>query len=322
MQPKFGFGGRFSSVFPSQIIVDVSQLCNLKCIHCPYPTVSKEDWWNFDQLDPKVHKKLIDEVASDGNGICQYVRYTANGEPLLNREFMEMVHYAGQQLSPTDTQINVTTNGTVLTDKKANLLIDAPIDVIDISIDAYSEEAYAKIRKGNLRKVRANVENLIKLIRERNAKTKVVISFIEQPLNSGEAGQFQDYWESQGADRVVIRQLHTAAGAVPKPGGAGDEAERYPCLYPWERVTLAPDGNLYFCPQDWVHGSKIGDYAKTSIKEIWRGPMMTSLRMAHLENNFAKHSFCGQCPDWQHTNWPHQDGKSYSDGMRELGEEF
>ena len=60
----------------------------------------------------------------------------------------------------------------------------------------------------------------------------------------GEAQAYARFWREEGADRVVIRRLHSAAGGVPviahmmkREQGA---APRYPCLYPWERILLNP----------------------------------------------------------------------------------
>jgi DNA-directed RNA polymerase subunit beta len=44
------------------------------------------------------------------------------------------------------------------------------------------------------------------------------------------------------------------------------------------------------------------------------------LREAHLTNQYANHKFCGQCPDWASTRWPHQ-GRSYADMVQEFIEE-
>lgn len=211
---KYGFQKHLSSEFPSQIIVDSTQFCNLACIHCPHPNFVKTDAYSGSHLDIELHKKMVDEVATDGFGICQYIRYTANGETLIHPKFDEMIEYAGKYCK---TRINITTNGVLLTGKKAKKLLEAGVNVFDISLDAFSDETYSKVRvKGDLSKVRANVLNLITLIKERNYDAKLVVSFVEQPLNSHETKQFEDFWNKAGADFVVIRRLHSAGGAKDK----------------------------------------------------------------------------------------------------------
>ncbi len=317
---KYGFQKHLSSRFPSQIIVDSTQFCNLACIHCPHPSFIKTDAYSGSHLDIELHKKLIDEIATDGLGICQYIRYTANGETLIHPKFDEMIEYAGKY---SKTRINVTTNGVLLTDKKSKKLLDAGVNVFDISLDAYSDETYSKVRvKGDLSKVRPNVLNLIKLIKEGSYDAKLVVSFVEQPLNMHETKQFEEFWKNAGADFVVIRKLHSAGGAKDGIKSKMEEGlknvERKPCLYLWERLVVTPEGDLGFCPAGWTGESHFIDFNKTTIKEAWQGEFMNSLREAHLSNNYKGFDFCKQCPDWVHTKWPDEQGKNYSDMMKEL----
>ncbi len=316
---KYGFQKHLSKEYPSQIIIDLTQFCNLACIHCPHPIFKKSEHFTGSHLDVNLHKKLIDDIAQDSNNICQYIRYTANGETLLHPNFDEIILYAGKY---SNTRINVTTNGNLLTNSKINILLEAKVDVIDISIDAFLEETYSKIRiNGKLEIVKQNIKNLIKKIKETNSQTKIVVSFVNQPKNIQEAESFKKYWEEQGANFVVIRNLHSSAGSKKniskKMKDLSQTTFRKPCLYPWERLTLTPDGKLAFCPADWVHGSHFIDFKTTSIKEAWQSKFMQELREAHLKNDFKNFSFCENCPDWVNTKWP-EEGTSYMDVMKNL----
>jgi len=316
---KYGFQKHLSPEFPSQIVVDVTQYCNLACIHCPHSEFVKSKAFSGANLDTELHKKLIDEVATDGLGICQYLRYTAHGEPLLHPKIEEMLEYACKN---SKTKINVTTNGMLLTESKAKKLLDIGVDVFDISIDAFTNETYSKIRiNGDLDKTRANVLGLINLIKKYHYKTKVVVSFVEQPLNTHEALDFEKFWKGKGIDYVVIRKLHSAGGAKKEIKLKMDKAfrkiSRKPCVYPWERLVLTPSGTIGFCPADWKHESQIADFKNHTIKEIWKGDYMKRLREAHLKNDFSGFDFCEQCPDWVYTRWPGE-GRAYMDMMKEL----
>ncbi len=310
---KYGFQKHLSDIFPSQIIIDVTQKCNLACIHCPHKEFLKTDAYKGQNLNLKLHEKLIDQVALDGLGICQYVRYTANGEPLLHPKIDDILEYACKY---SKTKVNLTTNGMLLTKEKAQKFLDFGIDAIDISIDAFYNETYEKIRKkGNLKTVRTNVLNLLELIKQNNYKTKVILSFVEQPLNQGEAEFFKQFWESIGAHFVIIRELHSAGGAKENIKEYINKEihliKRKPCVYPWERLVLTPGGELGFCPADWTHSSVIDKLEKKTIKEIWQSDYMNKLRKAHLENNFDDFPFCKQCPDWVYTKWPNE-GDNYA----------
>jgi MoaA/NifB/PqqE/SkfB family radical SAM enzyme len=316
---KYGFQKHLSPEFPSQIIVDVTEHCNLACIHCPHSEFAKSKAFTGANLDIELHKKLINEVATDGLGICQYLRYAPNGEPLLHPQIEEMLEYACKN---SKTRVNLTTNGMLLTKLKAKKLLDIGVDIFDISIDAFTNETYKKIRvNGKLDVTRENVLGLINLIKKYNYKTKVVVSFVEQPLNKNETLDFEKFWKDNGAHYVVIRRLHSAGGAKKTIKSKMDKAfkniARKPCVYPWERLVLTPKGTIGFCPGDWYYKSEITNFKNHTIKEIWQGDFMKKLREAHLKNNFSEFVFCGQCPDWVQTRWP-EEGRAYINMMKEL----
>lgn len=314
---KYGFYGRLKADFPSQFICDITEVCNLACTHCPHPTFYKSEHYGGRMLDPELNAKLVSEVAQHGQGLTQYIRYTSNGEPTAHPHCLEFLSDAKKRSGVT---VTLTTNGKTLDAKRAEQLLETGVDLVDISLDAFKPETYAAIRvKGDLNVTRPNVLNLIKRAKEGGGHTKVVVSYVEQPNNLAETADFEKYWKDEGADYVVIRRLHSCSGAKTELAKERRKAapERRPCLYPWERMVLNARGDLAFCPSDWVHGSVVADYRKTTIKETWSGEFYRSLREAHLKNDYKKHGFCGQCPDWQATRWP-DEGRSYADMVSEF----
>lgn len=310
---QYGFQAHLTAEFPSQIVFDVTEFCNMACIHCPQSEFTKSKHFKGSFLDPNLHKKMIDEVRQEGKGYCKYLRYTAQGETLLHPNIIQMMDYSTKN---SGIPINITTNGMLLTENLSKLFIDSGVDVIDISIDANTAKTYSLIRKkGDFKITKANVLRLIGLIKSRGSNMKVVVSFIEQPINIHESADFKKFWTDAGANFVVIRRLHSAGGF--KKELVKTDKNRYPCLYPWERLTLGADGCVYFCPQDWVGGSRICDFRSTTIKQIWRGDFMEQLRNAHLENKFSDFNLCAQCPDWSTTRWPKQD-RAYSNMMQDF----
>jgi MoaA/NifB/PqqE/SkfB family radical SAM enzyme len=314
---KYGFYDYLSPEFPSQIIVDVTELCNYACIHCPHHIFEKSSKYSGSNLAIELHKKLINEIASDGKGNCRYIRYTGLGETLLHPNFIEMIEYAGKHAG---VPINVTTNGLLLTRDKARKLLNAGVNTFDISIDAYLPETYRKIRRnGDLTKVRAHCLNLIKMIKTGKYQAKLVVSFVEQSINKDEKNRFKEYWEEAGADFVVIRPRHSASGSIKATARKMRKKapKRTPCAYPWERLVLNPLGQASYCPAEWEYQANFADFRVHTIKEIWQGKFMNKLRKAHLKNDFSQFSFCKQCPDWSLTVWPNQ-GKNYAKMMQEM----
>lgn len=319
---EYGFYDRLKADFPSQVIVDVTEVCNLACTHCPHPAFKTSEYYGGRYLETELNTKLVDEVKAHGQGLTQYIRYTSEGEPLIHPKGYHMIEYAVQH---SGVYVTLTTNGTIMNEKRTQKLLDAGVHMIDISIDAFTPETYAKIRvNGDLNVTRANVLKLIDWVKNSKSKTKVVVSYVEQPGNRHETTDFKAFWKDHGADYVVIRRLHSGAGAVQEVArvmwaeAAGEQ--RRPCVYPWERIVLNPRGHLSFCPADWTHGSTVVDYRRTTIRETWQGEFYQALRQAHLSNDFSCHGFCGQCPDWKAIRWP-TEGRGYADMVEELKQE-
>lgn len=315
----YGFGGRLTDAFPSQILMDITEICNLACIHCPHSAFAKSEHYAGRHIDPALNDKMIEEVRQHGQGRTQYIRYASNGEPLVHPQGYEMIQAAVEH---SGVYVTLTTNGKIMNEKRTQKLLGAGVHMIDISLDAFSPETYARVRvKGDMNVTRDNVLRLIRWVAESKSKTKVVVSFVEQPLNAHETDDFERYWKDAGADKVVIRRLHSCSGAMQELAQirheASDRMPRRPCLYPWERVVINARGDLAFCPSDWVHGSYVTQYCNTTIFSEWQGEFYQALRQAHLSNDFSGHAFCGQCPDWASTRWPHE-GRSYADMVEEF----
>jgi len=310
----YDFGGRLTAAFPSQILMDIAEVCNLACVHCAHPAFKASEHYGGRYMDPELNSKMVDEASRHGRGLTQYIRYASNGEPLVHPSAYDMLDEAVRR---SGVYVTLTTNGTIMNEKRTTRLLEAGVHLIDISIDAYRPETYARIRRhGNLEVTRGNVLRLLRWIRESRARTKVVVSFVEQPDNTHEIQDFEAFWKDQGADFVVIRRQHSCSGAVIEIAelrrASTGLTTRRPCLYPWERACINARGDIAFCPSDWVHGSYVANYQTTSIRDVWQGEFYSRLREAHVKNDYSSHAFCGQCPDWESTRWP-GDGRSYAD---------
>jgi MoaA/NifB/PqqE/SkfB family radical SAM enzyme len=161
---NYDFHGRLTADFPSQVVVDSTELCNLACIHCQHPAFKKSEHYAGRSLDPELNEKAVEEVRNSGRGLTQYIRYTGEGEPLIHPRIFEMLDYAVQR---SGTYVTLTTNGTLLNERRIERLINTGVHVVDISIDAFHLETFARIRvNGDLADVRTNVLNLLKANRD------------------------------------------------------------------------------------------------------------------------------------------------------------
>jgi MoaA/NifB/PqqE/SkfB family radical SAM enzyme len=70
-------------------------------------------------------------------------------------------------------------------------------------------------------------------------------------------------------------------------------AERFTCAWPWSTAILLCDGRISCGCSDPYAKRVMGDVRKTSLTEVWRGPIATELRE---DINTGGSPFCGDCP--------------------------
>ena len=159
----------------------------------------------------------------------------------------------------------------------------------EISLDAKNKKTYEKIRKGsNYDLVIKNVHKFIQLRNEKQSKTKILVSIIEQPESEAEHQNFIDYWTPK-VDKVISRvytSIHRLVDASKMK--IDQEGERWPCPHLWRRFYVNVDGFAEFCVEDWYGKSIVGDVNVQSVREIWSSDKYQKIRSAHLAHKFQE----------------------------------
>lgn len=283
--------------FPRMIIFDVLNVCNLNCVHCPHKELVKKKGFKPIYLDFDLYEKIIDEISKHE---VDLVRFTGDGEPLLHKRILEMIRYAKVKVKG---KVNLTTNGLLLNKGIDKFLLELPIDFIDISIDAFSEEKYNLIRRGgDYKKLMLNIHELIRVKTEMRSPTKIMVNMINQELVRDEIEQFREYWSSL-VDYVLIRNLHTVNNYLTVEGKTATDDKRYPCPHLYKRLTVDFNGNVKFCAHDWFDNAIVGNLKEQLISEIWNGPRYKKLRIQHEEGKFKQIPICSECQDWKSVPW-------------------
>lgn len=133
--------------FPRTVYREVTQLCNLECIHCY--SDSKIKWFKW--LDFDIAKKLINELVDKWVEFLNIWWW----EPLMYKYIYDVIKYASSKW----LMIEITTNWTLINKESINKLKGVWIKFIQISLDWSNKEIYEKIRK------KANFEKVIESIK-------------------------------------------------------------------------------------------------------------------------------------------------------------
>ena len=295
---------------PGTVVMNFAKSCNLWCNHCLYPTLASErasaGTHGMLNLPPATLETVADEMAAWGGR--SVLRIAADGEPLINPHAVGLVGYAKAK----GLTVSLTTNGILLNPAVCDRLLAAGIDVVDVSVDAASDESYGTVRpsksgKSFYRIVERNVRDLIA---RRDAtpgcRTRVMVNMIDQPLVHDEVGLFVRQWPELGADAVLIRPFHSTSAQTIQEGvatAAAADHGRFPCKFPFTRLNVGFDeaGHpvVYYCSHDWTEQTVVGVLGVDGgLRDIWHGAAMTEIRRRHLTGEFPAGSLCAGCPDW------------------------
>ena len=211
MQASYGFESNECVEFPTYIMFDITKVCNSECIHCPHSVTYSQINSKPNYLEIDIFKKVIDECIGRP---LQFIRITADGEPLVHTKLFAMIDYAVDKgLGP----VGLTTNGSLSTKDKAERLVESGLFMVDFSLDAFKKETYNKVRYGlPFDKVIDNIKYLLDYKKKINATLKVMVSFVKQKDNISELGSFKNYWGAM-VDKVLIREMISNVNLIDMP---------------------------------------------------------------------------------------------------------
>jgi len=286
--------------FPPMVFLEPANYCNFLCVHCAYKSVSRNPKYKQGYMSFKLFAKIVDEVSQHKNTV---LRPFDRGEALLNEKLPEMIKYAKEK---GIKNVWLNTNGVFLTKQKSIKLLRSGLDQIEVSIDAFAESTYSKIKGVDgkiLNEVARNTAEYYRLKKKlypTDQNKKLIVSFVESSINTLEKNDFVAFWRNH-ADFIRIRPVHQHGALVEnmRVREKSRRIKRLPCSILWERVSIDYSGNLRFCEVDWENKGVMGSVKTSSIKEIWQSKGYEELRKCHVDGNFSKIQLCRICESYQ-----------------------
>jgi organic radical activating enzyme len=167
-------------LIPKQIDIEVSSICNLRCVGCPCNTrMNTDSFMSF----PKF-KSIIDRI----NFPCTVVPWL-NGEPMMNPEYGQMLWYLNDMKIP----YYVTTNGHFWNIDAYNAITSPNSTCYQIifSIDGLQDHVMIVARPGTRPDiVRQTLSRLKQIKKERECSFDIAVKFCQRGQDWGE---FEDY---------------------------------------------------------------------------------------------------------------------------------
>ena len=124
---------------PFVLYLDPTSFCNLQCPFCT--TGQRTGARPADSMSFSSFKNTIDQIGEN----LFHISFYNWGEPLLNKDFVEMVQYIQKYHITSDISTNLNIS---LNQEKAESLINSGLDLILMSVDGITQETYQKYRVG------------------------------------------------------------------------------------------------------------------------------------------------------------------------------
>lgn len=120
------------------VSIEVNDQCNFHCIYCPYDT---DETHKFAVMDRAKAEEIIDGLAEDGS-LDGYLLFNVLGEPLMYSDLFNLIKYANVKGIKT----KVVTNGSLLTQKNIDGLIESNPTMIKISVESLDPAVFHELR--------------------------------------------------------------------------------------------------------------------------------------------------------------------------------
>ena len=253
---------------PSRMIIEITDRCNLGCIHC---FANKKD----KDLDYMEWQKIIQNSVDEGENSISIT----GGEPLLFPSFFEIFRV----IEPKNTKITLDTNGTLIDENNINYL-KKYFKLVRVSIYGYEDNECLKITNNKFFRYQ-KVIDAIKLLSDNNIKIQVNIPLFNENIKHLDEIIF-DLSKYNIYEIVLIPILNIGKAKdmldIPTENVAKELFDKYSKktnlklrLFKWaegKHFLVRANGNVYLHPF-YVDGKEtdfyLGNIMNSSIDNLW-----------------------------------------------------
>ena len=284
--------------FPPILQLQTRTGCNASCVICPQSRIKND--FPEEAMSDELYRSLVEQCRHQKN--LHGVGFVLHNEPLLDTTLPEKIRLFRER-GPEQAMTFLVTNGTLLTPKMADRLLDSGLDALHISCNGYGREDYEAVNQGkSWDEFRANLDSF--LARDLS-QTAVLLSFVRSRLYREEMEKAIREWKARG--------IYSYVHGINNRGGMVEDYEKFAipleqeawplrarkkvvkrflgcCPYPFLQMSVLANGQVLICTHDWARRQVVGDLKHQTILEAWNGPEMRAARL-HLLSGRADLNF-------------------------------
>ncbi len=273
--------------------IEITENCNLACPFCPSPTLERRG-----EMPVELFEKILYRLRGNVSEIFPHVL----GEPLLHPRFPEILALAEKN----GFRVNLTTNGTLVSQYAEQLLSSNAIRQIN-----FSTHAYAYLPKDRAEKV---LEDTVLFAHRLSVlRPEVYVNF---RLWNIEADKSDDSWNAtvvQALSRffhaeIELPEFSVRHKSVPVfqriylhrdsrfswPDGEGEISTSGTCHGILDQCAVLLDGTVVPCCLDYRGSVPLGKFPEESFDDIFRGPKAVQIARGFVSHKLIE-PFCQKC---------------------------
>lgn len=260
----------------------------------------------WDRKAPSMRDDLFEKLAVEIGGNREHVERVSlfrDGEPLLDRKLPDRIR---RLKAAGVANVGISTNCSLLDEARSSAILEAGLDEIFLSMDGFSKGTFESIRVGlSYEQAMENCLRFIPLRDRIRPSTRIVVRMIVQPANEHEWGAYRAFWAARiGSNDCVSRKpLHNWGGQIDAGNGPmacrDPGANRWPCKSLWSLFVVFANGDVPLCAVDSHRQVPVGEVRTSSIREVWQGRVLESLRRRHLGGRREGLTLCDGCNVWK-----------------------
>jgi len=286
------FQSQKSNLFPKEIILEVTNNCNLRCRHCHFHARTHQDRRALGFMDQEIWERVLDELKGINHPVT-IVTHGA-GEPLLHKQLFELL---GRIKENPMLSVGFLTNGMLLDKSVVDKLVDLQIDFVAFSVDGTRSATNDFFRvHANLTQIEANIDYLVERKIKRNSQLpRLQFNMVGYPEILDQEMSFVKRW---------LPVAHVAAVATFKPIGSrklwsDDDKMDLPvqaCPNLWNQLVISHNGDVALCCEDFNVDVAIGSVLNNSIHHIYNhSKQLLAYRKKHIKKDFSGLKLCQDC---------------------------
>lgn len=258
-------------------------------------------------MDQALVRRIADELGLHDDSLCVLGGF---GDPMRHPEFAAVLGL----LRPKQNGANgrsgvfglcVRTSAADMTAEIADALITHDVDVLSVSLDAWTDATYRRVKGlaqnsiGGLAGVLERLDVFTQRQRERHSSIPIMVpDMIKARNNVSELDEFFDGW-TRRAGAVSLTGISDYAGQIEDQAVIDMRPpKRATCRRLRSRCLILCDGRVVLCDQDFKGLQTFGNVGAASLAEIWKSAEFEKVRHEHLAGRFSINPLCDSCKDW------------------------